>query len=145
MTNLRFAAALPICLLALALSLLGCTPSALQVQAATADAIARGVNAASPLIVGAYESDCDAAVDHAPAGEGKAALVECRKRWRPAWASLEALAAGLDAWSAQLVAGAAPDWAALLRAACAVSRVVHELAPDAPLGVLATVCAGVGP
>lgn len=141
MTHIRLTLALPLCLLALVLSLLGCTPGALQIQAATADAIGRATNAAAPLLVQAYEADCLAAVDRAPAGEGRAALADCRARWRPAWASLDALAAAQEAWVAQLAAGAAPDWAALLKAACAVPRVVAALAPKVPLGVVATVCA----
>lgn len=124
----------------LILSLIGCTPGALQVQAATADAIGRAVNASAPLLVQAYELDCSAAVDRAPAGEGRAALADCRARWRPLWASLDALAAAQELWVAQLAAGSVPDWAALLRAACAVPRVVAALAPEVSLGVVATVC-----
>lgn len=139
----RYALALPFCVLALVLSL-GCTPSELRVQAATADAIGRSVNAAAPSVVDAYERDCAAAVKSVPGGEAVAALSDCRARWRPAWAVFEGLAAAHDAWIAQLAAGKAPNWPALLKAACAVPRIVLTLAPEAPLGMLVTLCSAAG-
>lgn len=118
----------------------GCGASAIQVQAATADAIGRAVNASAPLLVQAYELDCSAAVDHAPAGEGRAALADCRARWRPAWQALDALAAAQRGWIAAIASGQLPDFAAIIKATCEIPPLIAHIAPQVPLGALVEIC-----
>lgn len=115
-------------------------PGCWSAQAAAADAIGRGVNAAVPTVIVAYEQDCGRDVNTAPPGEARAALAACRTRWRTVWVALEILQSAHDAWIAAIGAGRSGDWAQLVDAACAVSRGVAAVAPEVRIPVLAEVC-----
>jgi hypothetical protein len=102
----------PLALLAFLLALLGCSPTALQVQAITASTIGTVANVALPVLGAAYEDELVAAVRRAALDEDAAALAGHRPasrrgamdaaeaavtaRWAPVWG--DASTGSLGAW-----------------------------------------------
>lgn len=86
--------------------LAACTPTELQVQAATADAIATATNAALPVLVAAYERQGDDAIESAANVDSAAlALDAVRAEWAPVWRAVDAFRAAHDAWATALERG----------------------------------------
>lgn len=142
MTNpIRFALALPLCILALALSLLGCgstIPHQLAIVAAPLGHEMRALETA----------EGDAAIDriHAAGGtrdDATSELARVEARWQPFFAAWRAFLAADALWLEALKAGGTGDYSALIGAACKMAAAGKALAPEAVaplLGVVAGVC-----
>lgn len=87
----------------------GCSASALSIQARTADTIARSVNAASTPVIAVYREAqlrvvgelCPSA-EHCDGPAVRSAVAAIRARWALVWASHDSLRVILDTWSVQI-------------------------------------------
>ncbi len=130
--------AVPIGLLLLFCS---CTPSALQVQAQTADAIAKASNAGLPSLVAEYKDQGDEQIDAAAAKPGATeggawlAVEGVKKKWEVVWKAWETLSAAHDAWSTAVERGGetSETLGALRAAYCKLLGVWPEEIPAIPL------------
>lgn len=136
MQNLKLVLAAPLCAVLLVLALVGCQPSQLQIQAAAADALGRSVNALTPGLVVAYETDCGAKADKG----GTPAATECKASWKKLWDAIEVLAAAQDAWAVAIVAGQDGNWNRLVGAGCDLVKVLKIVAPTFKIPLLSGAC-----
>lgn len=130
----KLTVAAAVCLVLVAWST-ACTPSALQQQAAAANAIGLAVDASVPVLVRFYDAACGPEAD-----KGPAPLAACKARWRPVWQAIDALAAAQRAWIDALAVGGLTDWPALLRVACDLASGVRAVAPEALPTVIGALC-----
>ena len=92
----------------------GCGPSAQQIQATTADAVARSANAGLPVLVEAERQQGLLAIQASPDREtARAKLVEIEHEWAPVWTAWKALAVAQGAWATALEHGGGTEAAAL--------------------------------
>lgn len=132
--------------LLLVLVLTSCTPSALEIQARTADTLARAVNAATPELVNQEEKLGFAAIEKADTKEhAQAALQVLEQQWKPVWVAVDVLAAAQSAWATAIENKAEPSPAlffGILKAACSLAKTVGEVAPSVAgqLSALSAAC-----
>jgi hypothetical protein len=133
--------ALQALVLILATLLLGCGNAALQIQAATADAVADSSNAALPILVERYRDEgfrvlIKAKADGGNQDEARAAVAVVKKKWEPIWKAWETLRIAHNGWSDALESSG-NYLAALIglkNAYCALRIVWPDDIPAIPLG-----------
>lgn len=77
-----------------------CTASALQVQARTADSIARAMNTALPVLVESEEQQGNVAIDNAHSEtEARAAIAHVEAQWSGFWSAWGAARTAQDQWA----------------------------------------------
>ena len=142
-SRLRLALALPVVLVALALSLIGCVSE--QLRVAHALAIAGGALDAPARVLEREQGLAELERVHAAGGtraEGEAALAAVEARWRPVFVALRLFLAADEEWLAALEAHSTGDFGALLTASCRLVEAARPVAPqllarlDGVLGVL---------
>jgi hypothetical protein len=87
-------------------SLVSCTPSARQIQAQTANALAVSANASLPVVVEQFRQDSLRAIDQSktePEARQKLAAIDAR--YEPIWKAWEALRLAQDGWATVLENG----------------------------------------
>ena len=122
----------PALLLVAVLAVAGCS-AAQQTQAVTAHGIAKSANAATPLLVEAYDLEGRAViVASLTRDEAEERLDAVRERWRPVWEAHAVFVTIHGAWATALEAGTlTPAVAAEVREAYCTLRAVA--APSVPL------------
>lgn len=116
--NTGGAAALLFLFLTLAFGLLGCGPSAQQVQARVADAMAKSVSQAKAELLVAYEEEGDAAIPAPDREASDAQLDAVKEKWKLVWDSIKAFALVHDQWATAIETGEAIDLEGVLGAFC---------------------------
>lgn len=122
-------------LLLLALCVVSCT-GATQLQAATANAIAQGANAALPILVDRYNQEGLRAIDSSKDRvEAEQAVARVKDRWFPVWNAWESLRIAEHYLAGIIESGGDPVAALLeLKAAyCELRAVWPEDIPAMPL------------
>lgn len=117
--SLRRLALLDVLCISLGLLLFNCSPSAIQIEAATANAVALAANSALPLLAEAFRQDglsaiADVKARGGTADEARAAVAAVEAKWAPVWRGWAALRIAEDAWATALEQGG--DTAAALAA-----------------------------
>lgn len=129
--------------LILAIFLMGCGNAALQIQAATADAVADSSNAALPILVERYSDEGFRVLgkvkdDGGNQDDARAAIDTVKTKWAPIWKAWETLRIAHDGWSTAIESGGnyVAALVGLKNAYCALRAVWPEDIPAIPLGPL---------
>lgn len=126
--------------------IIGCGANAAEVEARSADAMARAENANQDMMFIGYQAAGDRCIDIAKdKAEAQGCLIQVKARWKSAWAAVEAFRLVHERWLADLDAGRQPGLSELIGAYCALQAATAGLAempklpgvdcvPEAPLG-----------
>lgn len=124
------------------LFMLGC-PATQNTQAATANAIANGANAALPMLVDAYRQEGLKAIAKAPTREAaEAELIVIDARWSKVWTAWNVLRVAEDTWATAIETGGdtAAALAGMRTAYCGLQTLWPKEIPAMP--IVPIVCGG---
>lgn len=129
--------------LILALVVIGCSSTGLQVQAATANAVAAGANAALPVLIEAYRQEGLKAIAKAPSRDAaEAELARIDQEWDKRWKAWGALRLAEDVWAVAIETGGntAGAFAGMKTAYCGLQALWPKEIPAMPIVPIA--CGG---